>query len=109
MERRHHDLVEQANTRLVEKLLPTLDACEAAAVHGATAVEPVLAALFAVLEREGLARVSPDQEPFDPAHHEAVIHEPAEDSDPAVVTEVLRTGYILNGRVVRPALVKVKG
>jgi len=110
-EKRNADLVEQANARLVENLLPTLDACEAAVQHGTVGVEALQAALLAVLEREGLARVRPDGEAFDPALHEAVLHEPADetDTDGPIVVEVLRTGYQLNGRVIRPALVKVRG
>ena len=49
---------------------------------------------------------------FDPNRHEAVLHEPAgPDDDPAlsVVVEVLRIGYGWKGRVVRPAMVKVRG
>lgn len=109
-EKRNVDLVEQANARLVENLLPTLDACEAALRHGAKDVEPVLVALLGTLEREGLLRLAPEGQAFDPAAHEAVMHEPADDpNEGPVVTEVLRTGYSLNGRIVRPALVKVRG
>lgn len=109
-EKRNVDFVEQANARIVENLLPTLDACEAALRHGAKDVEPVLAALLGVLEREGLLRLAPDGQAFDPAAHEAVLHEAADDdAEGPVVTEVLRTGYSLNGRIVRPALVKVRG
>ncbi len=109
-ERRNTELVEQANARLVENLLPVLDACEAAAAHGAAGVEPIEGALLVVLEREGLVRLRPDGEPFDPGLHEAVLHEPADDVDSGpLVVEVLRTGYQLNSRVIRPALVKVRG
>jgi molecular chaperone GrpE len=109
-EKRNVDLVEQANARLVEHLLPTLDACEAALRHGAKDIEPVQVALLGVLEREGLLRLAPEGQAFDPAAHEAVMHEPADDAaDGPIVTEVLRTGYSLNGRIVRPALVKVRG
>lgn len=109
-EKRNQDLVEQANARLLENLLPTLDACEAAVRHGAKDVEPVLASLLAVLGREGLERLHPEGAAFDPAAHEAVMHETADEPVEApVVVEVLRTGYALNGRVVRAALVKVRG
>jgi molecular chaperone GrpE len=109
-DKRHGELVEQANARLVENLLPTLDACEAAVQHGAKDVEPVLASLLAVLGREGLECLRPDGLPFDPAAHEAVLHEAADEPlDAPLVSEVLRTGYALNGRVVRAALVKVRG
>jgi molecular chaperone GrpE len=109
-ERRNAELVEQANARLVESLLPVLDACEAAVAHGAAGAEPIQGALLAVLEREGLTALRPQNEAFDPAVHEAVLHDPAEDTDAGpVVVEVLRTGYQLNGRVLRPALVRVRG
>ena len=45
--------------------------------------------------------------PFDPTEHEAVVHEPGGGGDP-VVAEVLRTGYRWKGKVLRPAMVKVK-
>lgn len=95
---------------LVEKLLPVLDACDAAVHHGATEVEPVYAALLGALEKEGLVRVAPHDEAFDPNVHEAVMHEPAdEDQTGTVVSDVMRPGYLWKGRVVRPAMVKVKG
>ena len=109
-ERRNAELVEQANARLVEGLLPVLDACEAAVAHGASGAEPIQGALLTVLEREGLSALRPQGEAFDPSLHEAVLHEPADDTDTGpVVTEVLRTGYQLHGRVLRPALVRVRG
>lgn len=95
---------------LVDKLLPVLDACDAAVHHGATEVEPIYAALLGTLEKEGLERLSPSGEEFDPNRHEAVMHEPAHDGDEGtVVSDVMRAGYVWNGRVVRPAMVKVRG
>ena len=47
---------------------------------------------------------------FDPNHHEAVMHEPAnDDDDEPMVSETLRTGYAWKGKVLRPAMVKVRG
>jgi len=100
----------RAAESLVEKLLTVLDACDAAIQHGASEVEPVFAALLGVLEKEGLGRLAPAGETFDPNLHEAVLHEPGDESDDGtVVSEVLRTGYTWKGRVVRPAMVKVRG
>ena len=49
-------------------------------------------------------------DPFDPDRHEAVMHEPGEDDDAeSSVAEVLRAGYGWKGRVLRPAMVKVRG
>ncbi len=98
--------------RLVEDLLPVLDACDAALGHGEAAVEPVFAALLQVLEKNGLERIDPGGDVFDPTRHEAVMHEPpGPDDDPAlsVVSDVLRIGYAWKGRVVRAAMVKVRG
>jgi molecular chaperone GrpE len=102
--------VERAAERLVTDLLPVLDACDAAIGHGATDVEPIHKSLLDVLEKAGLTRVNPEGAIFDPTIHEAVMHEPGDDDTPeTVVTANLRTGYLWNGRVVRPAMVKVKG
>ena len=61
---------------LVERLLPVLDACDGALAHGATEVEPIAAALLGALEKEGLVRVDPIGEVFDPTLADAVVHEP---------------------------------
>jgi molecular chaperone GrpE len=68
-------------------------------------VELVYAELLGVLEKAGLSRIEAEGKPFDPNVHEAVMQEEG-DGDP-VVTDVLRTGYTLKGRVLRPAMVKV--
>ncbi len=107
-QRRQDDAVLRSLGGFVEKLLPVLDACDAALAHGATEVEPVLAALYGALGKEGLERIDPKGEAFDPAEAEAVIHEPG-DGGEQVVSEVLRTGYRWRGRVLRPAMVKVTG
>ncbi len=107
-QKRQDDAVLRALGGFVEKLLPVLDACDAALAHGASEVEPVLAALYGALGKEGLERIDPKGEPFDPAEAEAVLHEPGEGGE-QVVSEVLRTGYRWRGRVLRPALVKVTG
>ena len=63
------------------------------------------------LEPLGLEVVDPHGHPVDPTHHEAVTHEPvAEDNEVGpVVVEVLRRGYVWEGQVLRPAMVKVRG
>lgn len=111
-QRQQADQAEAVAARLVEGLLPVLDACDAAVAHGAAEVEPIFAALLQTLERDGLERIDPLSDVFDPTRHEAVMHEPAaEDDDPAlaVVVDVMRRGYGWKGRVLRPAMVKVRG
>jgi molecular chaperone GrpE len=105
--REQGEVRERAAEGLADKLLVVLDACDAAVGHGATDVEPIAKMLVDVLEREGLERMAAAGAPFDPNLHDAVLHEPGDGGEP-VVAEVLRTGYAWKGRVLRPAMVKVK-
>jgi molecular chaperone GrpE len=109
-------LVDRATSGLVEQLLPVLDSFELALKNLDAAgsddiesvrkgVELVYAELLGVLEKAGLSRIEAEGKPFDPNVHEAVMQEEG-DGEP-VVTDVLRTGYTLKGRVLRPAMVKV--
>jgi molecular chaperone GrpE len=107
-EKQRNEMVERATGLLVEQLLPVLDACDAAVSHGATEVEPIQAALLDILGREGLDPLPGVGEPFDPNLHEAVMHEPG-DGGPETVAEEMRRGYLWKGRVLRPAMVKVRG
>jgi molecular chaperone GrpE len=106
-DKRQIEVIEQAAASLAERLLPVLDACDSALAHGSTDVEPIYNILITTLEKSGLTVLRPLGEPFDPHRHEAVIHEEG-DGDGPHVAEVLRTGYVWNGRVLRPALVKVR-
>ena len=106
--------VERAAGVLVEKLLPVLDNFDLALAHGEAGVDAVYRSLMNVLEAEGLDKLDPVGKPFDPNEHEAVVHEPAADDDHGddagpSVTEVLRPGYRWKGRLLRAAMVKVRG
>ena len=102
------DEVNRATGRLAEALLPVLDACEAAFAHGADGIEPVWKSLLGALSQQGLKAYDLVDKPFDPMTAEAVMHEPGDGGEPVVI-EVLRTGYEWNGRVLRAAMVKVRG
>jgi len=122
MVRQQTDLLERAAEGLVLRLLPVLDAFELARAHleteGSTESKALLQAaslLSDTLAKEGLERLVDDGVAFDPTHHEAVEHQPADsvgdddaDSGP-VVSEVLRPGYRYKGKVIRPAMVRVRG
>ena len=56
----------------------------------------------------GIEEVDPEGEPFDPEFHEAMTIQPAPDSEPGSVLTVVQKGYLLNGRLVRPAMVMVR-
>jgi molecular chaperone GrpE len=102
------DELDRALGKLVEQLLPVLDACEAAVAHGVEGVEQVWSSLLGALQKQGLEALDLAGKPFDPALADAVLHEEGDGSEP-VVLEVLRTGYRWKGRVLRAAMVKVKG
>ena len=102
------DELDRALGRLVEQLLPVLDACEAAVAHGVEGVEQVWSSLIGALQKQGLEALDLAGKPFDPALADAVLHEEGDGSEP-VVLEVLRTGYRWKGRVLRAAMVQVKG
>jgi len=99
--------LERAAETLVEKLLPVLDTFDLAIAHGGEGLDQVQGQLMAALEKEGLERIDPLGKPFDPNESDAVAHEEG-DGDP-VVSEVMRTGYRFKGKLLRPAMVKVKG
>ncbi len=104
----HGDDVARATGKLAEALLPVLDACEAAFVQHPAEVEPLFNLLLGELRKQGLEALNLHEQPFDPAVADAVLHEPGDSGEP-VVSEVLRTGYTWKGKVLRPAMVKVRG
>jgi molecular chaperone GrpE len=116
----------RAAALLVDKLLPVLDTLDLAVQHLGDADSADGKALVAsgnqlhsVLAKEGLERIDPLGEVFDPNAHEAVGHVPAEadeeevdDDAPVpkpVVAQVMRPGYRWKGAVLRPAMVTVRG
>jgi molecular chaperone GrpE len=111
--RDQESLVARAHERLVKELLPVLDDLERALAHAEAHEEAQLeegvalvARSFAdVLRREGLEEV-PTEGRFDPHVHEALLSQPSEVEEGAVI-EVLQKGYRLGDRVLRPARVVV--
>ena len=113
--------VARAAAGLVDKLLPVLDALDLATDHVGDADSAEAKALVAasgllqgVLAKEGLERIDPSGEEFDPNAHEAVGQVPAPaDAEPTAsgeprVAQVMRAGYRWHGTVVRPAMVMVE-
>ena len=105
-----------ASQALVARLLPVLDNFELAVSSAERSrdfdrmlkgVEMVFGELREVLEAEGLVRIEAEGKPFDPERHEAVLAVEEEDTEPGMVVDIVRAGYELRGKVLRPAMVKV--
>ncbi|HUR58535.1 MAG TPA: nucleotide exchange factor GrpE [Opitutaceae bacterium] len=106
-----------ATGRVLEDIFPVLDNL-ALAVNAAKqpkadvkslvgGVEMVLAQLKSALAGHGLKEINPLGQAFDPHQHEGISHQPSADVPEEHVITVVRTGYSLNGRLLRPAAVVV--
>ncbi|MCX7965983.1 MAG: nucleotide exchange factor GrpE [Syntrophorhabdaceae bacterium] len=110
------DLLKFSNEVLIKELLPVIDNLERALDHSSKTgdyksihdgVTLVLNEFLRVLERAGLSRVEAIGKKFDPNLHEAFYQEEREDVEPDTVVSELQKGYMLNGRLIRPAMVTV--
>ncbi len=115
IEREHHEAGRGVVTRLIEGLLPVLDAFECAlAAHDDPAYEDyrkgfelIYRQLWDTLARQGLERIEAEGKPFDPHVHQAIERVETEEYEDGRVIEVLQPGYRLRGKVLRPATVRV--
>jgi molecular chaperone GrpE len=105
---------ELANKALIESLLPVLDNFERAMANPGQSVEALLSGiqivqkqLVDVLGAAGLEKIDPVGKPFDPSLHEAVATGPAGEVPDGHVMEVLQAGYLLKGKLARPAMARV--
>ncbi|MEJ5209739.1 nucleotide exchange factor GrpE [Denitratimonas sp. CY0512] len=102
-----------ANEKLLADLLPVFDSLEAGLSASGDVdkvregVELTLRQLLRVAEASGLSVVDPAGSTFDPERHQAMSMVQAEDQAPGTVVQVYQKGYVLNERLLRPALVVV--
>lgn len=115
IERERHEEGQRATARLIEALLPVLDAFERAlATHDDPAYEDYRKG-FAMIERHlrealarhGLERIDAAGKLFDPHVHLAIERVESEEHADGTVLEVLQLGYTLRGKLLRPASVRV--
>jgi molecular chaperone GrpE len=69
--------------------------------------ELTLKLLVNVMEKNGIQQIDPDGEPFNPDYHQAMSIQERDDVQPNTVVAVVQKGYVLNGRLLRPAMVMV--
>ncbi|MGI8816283.1 MAG: nucleotide exchange factor GrpE [Pseudonocardia sp.] len=98
-----------ARAQVAAQLLTVLDDVDRAAAHGdlTGAFKAVADKLVNVAKGVGLEPFGAEGEPFDPAVHEAVQHTTSADVDGPTVSIVMRQGYRIGERVLRPAMVAV--
>jgi len=110
------DLARYSNELLIKQLLPVIDSLKKAIDHSQDekstdamreGVELTLKGLIDTLEKAGLEKVKAMGEPFDPNFHEAISEQEDNTKESGIVIKELQNGYILNQRLIRPALVIV--
>ena len=110
------ELAELGAMPVARRLLEVLDDFELALMSASDqpdfdrfvkGIELVYAKLVDALKAEGLERMQAEGTPFDPELHEALLQTGDGEGDP-IVADVLRPGYTLKGRVLRPAGVRVE-
>ena len=104
------ELINCAEEELVKKLLPVLDSFGQALKNSQSrdfikGVELIYAQLFSALKEEGLEPIERVGKKFDPYTDEVLMHENSEKDD--IILEEFQKGYMLNGKLVRTAKVKI--
>jgi molecular chaperone GrpE len=116
-QREKEDLSRFANENLLREILPVVDNLERALEHARQGdggnggllqgVEMTLGQFQRVLEKFGVTPLRSVGEPFDPARHEALGQVESAECPPNTVVQELQRGYLLNDRLLRPAMVMV--
>ena len=117
LQREKEEFARFAGESLIRSILPILDSLEQAlaAVDRKSDADAVVKGvhlihrqLHAVLEKEGVKRIATVGERFDPHVHEAVAQVDApEGAEAETVVEEVQAGYLMHGKLIRPAMVKV--
>ncbi|MEQ8652807.1 MAG: nucleotide exchange factor GrpE [Kiloniellales bacterium] len=121
VERDKADAVKYASLPLLRDLVKVADNMSRALAHGggedkeesagAKALREGVALtekeLLAAFDRHGVIKIDPAGQPLDPERHEAMIEIPDENAEPGTIVQVFEPGWILHGRLIRPARVGV--
>ncbi len=118
-EKEKTDFAAYANEKLMTELLPVIDNFERALAHAGdegknaesitAGVKLIMDQLKGVLVKAGLAEVGAAGERFDPNIHHAISHASKPGAEPGTIVEEFQKGYMLKGRLLRPAMVSVAG
>lgn len=112
-EKERSDIYSFANEKIITELLTVADNFERALASAdrnesfVKGMEMIFDQLIGVMTKSGTEEIKALGEDFDPNFHNAVMTEESSEYESGKVTEVLQKGYILNGKVIRPSMVKV--
>ena len=116
MEKDKVDFIRYANDSFLLEFLPILDNLEIAEKHISQAkdfksvqggVDMIQVQIQKFLKDIGVERIKAEGEKFDPQLHEAIETEDSKDKDDGLIVGELKSGYKFNGRLLRPASVKI--
>ena len=118
LDEEHSKFIKYCNEDLIKELLPTLDNFERAINMDNDNLEDevskflsgfkmIYCNLVTVLKNSGVVEIDGNNKPFDATYHEAIMTEKRDGVESGMVLDVLQKGYILNGKVIRPAMVRV--
>ena len=117
LQREKEEFARFAAETVIRELLPIIDGLDQALVAVdkkpdsdavVKGVHLIYRQLLGLLKKEGVERIPTVGEPFDPHRHEAVAQvEASEETPDHTITEEVQAGYLMHGKVVRPAMVKV--
>lgn len=111
-------LMKYCNEDLIKEMLPTLDNFERAigmdddnltdeVSKFLSGFKMIYCNFVNILKENGVVEIDGNNKPFDPVYHDAIMTEKRDGIESGMVLEVLQKGYILKGKVIRPAMVKV--
>ena len=116
VEEEREDLLKYSNSRLLVMLLPVLDEFNMALGQAPNDDAPeswvegirlIHRKLHSLIESEGVTRIEAESKSFDPLEHEALAQQESPEHEDGQVMMVVRDGYKLRGRLLRPAQVIV--
>ncbi len=116
VERDQSQVYQNASGSILRRFLEVLDDLDLALKNRplegegeawAAGIELIYRKLNSILEGEGVKEIDAEGQPFDPNLHEAVTSEESDEYESGQVIEVIKRGYLIGERVLRPALVRV--
>jgi molecular chaperone GrpE len=114
-EKEKSDIYQYANEKIAVDIIDVMDNFERALAHSdecedkqfAEGVSMIYKQLKGVLDKNNIIEIASDGEPFDPNVHNAVMAEENPEYESGIVIQTMQKGYTLNGKVIRPSMVKV--